>query len=233
VNKIIVFVLLALFLTAPVVSLAQIKLSEPSNITTSVEYDAKNNEYVLIKRVGDVILERRTLTFNEYQNYDMDRLINDYWKNRSSSANISSNTADDGLSELIPSLKINSELFETIFGGQEITTRLNGSAEIQMAIENNYQGNLALQENQRSTTNFKFDETIQLNASVQIGTATSFNLNYNTEATFDFENEFKLKWEGKEDDILQLIEAGNISFPLPTTLIQGSQNLFGVKRIVC
>ncbi|MDR1726265.1 MAG: cell surface protein SprA [Bacteroidales bacterium] len=216
----------------PFVSRSQIDLSEPSNVVTSVEYDEKNNEYVLVKRIGSLIIERKVLSFEEYQHYDMDKMISDYWKNRSNSSNISSNSissADGGLSELIPALKINSELFETIFGGQEITPRLNGSAEITMGIVNNYQGNLALQENQRSTTNFKFDETIQLNASVQIGTATSFNLNYNTEATFDFENEMKLKWEGKEDDILQLIEAGNISFPLPTTLIQGSQNLFGVK----
>mgnify|MGYP000372839300 FL=1 len=69
----------------------------------------------------------------------------------------------------------------------------------------------------------------QLNVLAQIGTAINLNFNYNTEATFDFENELKLKYEGKEDDIIQLIEAGNISFPLPLSLIQGSQSLFGVK----
>jgi cell surface protein SprA len=228
VKKILFILFSAAALLQSATALAQIDLSDPENITTDVEYDAKNNEYVLVKRAGDVVLERRVLSFQEYQNYDMDKIIADYWKNRSGSSNVSA-TTDEGLSELIPALKIKSELFETIFGGQEITTKLSGSAEITMAIVNNYNGNLALQENQRSTTSFKFDETIQLNASVQIGTATSFNLNYNTEATFDFENELKLKWEGKEDDILQLIEAGNISFPLPTTLIQGTQNLFGVK----
>jgi cell surface protein SprA len=227
--KKILFLLFSLAaLAQPIVAFSQINLSEPSNVTTSVEYDEKNNEYVLVKRVGDLVIERRILSFSEYQNYDMDKMIADYWKNRSGSSNVVS-TSEGGLGDLIPSLKVNSELFETIFGGQEITPKLNGSAELTMGVVNNYQGNLALQENQRSTTYFKFDETIQLNASVEVGTATSFNLNYNTEATFDFENEMKLKWEGKEDDILQLIEAGNISFPLPTTLIQGSQNLFGVK----
>lgn len=228
-KKIIFLLFLAIAIAQPIVLKAQIKLPEPSNITTSVEYDAKNNEYILLKKAGDLVIERKVLSFSEYQNYDMDKMIADYWKNRSTSSSLSPTTTDEGLSELIPSLKIKSELFESIFGGQEITPRLNGNAEIKMAIVNNYNGNLALQENQRSTTFFKFDETIQLNASIQLGTATSFNINYNTEATFDFENEFKLKWEGKEDNILQLIEAGNIAFPLPTTLIHGSQNLFGIK----
>ena len=47
----ILFSLIALLQCVPVK--AQIELSEPSNITTDIEYDAKNNEYMLIKRVGD------------------------------------------------------------------------------------------------------------------------------------------------------------------------------------
>lgn len=55
-------------------------LDTPSNITTEVEYDPINNEYILIKKVGDIILERTALTFEEYQNYDLDKMINNYWK---------------------------------------------------------------------------------------------------------------------------------------------------------
>jgi cell surface protein SprA len=61
----------------------------------------------------------------------------------------------------------------------------------------------------------------------KIGDKIEFNTNYNTEATFDFENKLKLKYEGKEDEIIKLIEAGDITFPLTSTLITGSQSLFG------
>ncbi|MDR2038153.1 MAG: cell surface protein SprA [Bacteroidales bacterium] len=54
-------------------------------------------------------------------------------------------------------------------------------------------------------------------------------INYNTQASFDFENETKLAYEGKEDEIIQKIEAGNVSLPLPGSLITGSQSLFGLK----
>ena len=54
-------------------------------------------------------------------------------------------------------------------------------------------------------------------------------MNYSTETSFDFENKFKLGYEGKEDEILKLLEFGDVTLPLNSTLIQGSQTLFGVK----
>ncbi|RMG76129.1 MAG: cell surface protein SprA, partial [Bacteroidetes bacterium] len=53
--------------------------------------------------------------------------------------------------------------------------------------------------------------------------------NYNTKATFNFQNQVKLEYTGYEDDIIKSIEAGNVSLPLSTSLITGSQSLFGIK----
>lgn len=203
-------------------------LNEPQNITTTVEYDPVNNEYIEFKRVGNVILETRKLSFEEYQKYDLDRMIDSYWKNKSGNALLLQN--DESLSSLIPKLRINSEWMDKIFGGQDIDIRLSGGVDLKFALVNNKNENLSLNENARSVTRFDFDEDIQFNALAQIGTAISFTFNYNSGATFDFEKELlKLKYEGKEDDILQLLEVGNVSFPLPTTLITGVQNLFGIK----
>jgi cell surface protein SprA len=204
-------------------------LDNPNNIKTVVEYDPINNEYVLLKKVGDLIIERIPLSFAEYQKYDMDQMISNYWKSRSATAKISSSSDNGMLGNLIPQLKVNSELFETIFGGQTIDIRPSGNIELKMGLVNNRNENLALSEDDRSTTRFEFDMNMQINAMVQIGNAINFNLNFNSEATFDFENELKLKFEGKEDDIIQLMEAGNVSFPLPLTLIQGTQSLWGIK----
>ncbi|MBQ7985454.1 MAG: cell surface protein SprA, partial [Bacteroidales bacterium] len=206
-------------------------LNDPSNITTEVEYDAVNNEYVLVKKAGDVVLDKRSLTFDEYQKYDMDKMIDSYWKSRISTPATASSPQNEGsLSSIIPQMRVNSDLFESIFGGQEIVIRPSGSLDLKFAIVNNRNENMALSENHRSTTRFDFDEDLQVNLMAQIGTAINVNLNYNTGATFDFEKEvFKLKYEGKEDDIVQLLEGGNISFALPTTLITGVQNLFGVR----
>ena len=53
-----------------------------------------------------------------------------------------------------------------------------------------------------------------MNVAAQIGDKLSFKANYNTESAFNFENSLKLKYVGKEDDIIQSIEAGNVSMPL-------------------
>ena len=203
-------------------------LNQPDNVKTVVEYDPVNNEYIEMKKVGDIVIESRKLTFDEYQKYDLDRMIDSYWKSKSSSAILLQN--DESLSSLIPKLRVNSEWMDKIFGGQDIDIRLSGGVDLKFALVNNKNENLSLNENARSVTRFDFEEDLQLNLLAQVGTAISFNFNYNSGATFDFEQELlKFKYEGKEDDILQLLEAGNVSFPLPTTLISGVQNLFGVK----
>lgn len=206
-------------------------LHNPSNITTTIEYDENTNQYLLVKKVGDVVLESRLLTFEEYQQYDLDKMIDSYWRQRVGSAANATSTENEGaLTSLIPQMKVNSDWFETIFGSQDITIRPSGSLDLKLGFALNTNKNMALPENQRSTFRFEFDEDIQANIMAQIGTAISFNLNYNTGATFDFDkDQLKLKYEGKEDDIVQLLEAGNVSFSLPTQLITGVQNLFGIR----
>ena len=56
------------------------------------------------------------------------------------------------------------------------------------------------------------------------------NLNYDTESTFDIDSKnLKLKYDGKEDEIVKLIEGGNISMPTNNSLITGASTLFGVR----
>src|SRR3546814_20911871 len=68
-----------------------------------------------------------------------------------------------------------------------------------------------------------------MNLTGQIGDRLKLTTNYNTEAQFDFENQIRLDYTGKDDDIVKRIELGNVSMPLNTTLINGTQALFGLK----
>ena len=169
-------------------------------LTTTVEYDAESGTYTKVTRVGDMVVNREYMTFEEYQNYQMNQLMMQYWNERSSVGDTSS---DDGLLSRIP-------------------------ADLTFQIVNNFRDDYNLDANRRSVTTFDFDENIQVSLNAKIGDLFDFDINWNTQATFDFENKIKLKFEGKEDDIIQLFEAANISFPLNTTLIHGSQELFGV-----
>src|SRR3990172_199988 len=81
-------------------------------------------------------------------------------------------------------------------------------------------------EKTRKTTTFDFDEKIQMSVTGSIGDKMKITTNYNTEASFDFENKMKLEYTGYEDEIIKKIEAGNVSLPLQGSLITVSQILF-------
>ena len=84
-------------------------------------------------------------------------------------------------------------------------------------------------EKARKNGGLDFDMATQLNVNANIGDKLKFPISYNTLANFDFSNQLKLDYTGKDDEILKRFEAGNVSFPSRSTLIPGAQSLFGIK----
>ena len=207
----------------------KIGAKNPKNFTTEVQYNPQTNDYLILKKIGDIVVERQYMTFEDYQNYQMEQLMQNYWDKKSKTAALDQNSGStNNLLDNIPGIsKINNALGSILGTNNAIEINPSGSAELTFAIVNNKREDPAIDVNKRSVTNFDFDENIQINLNAKIGDLIDFDINQNTQAVFDFENTIKLKHEGKEDDILQLIEAGNIAMPLNTKLIQGSQSLFG------
>lgn len=199
-------------------------LQNPQNVNQEVQYNPETNTYEFQEKVnGQPIGPVNTMTFEEYMAWDSDRSLRNYWKSRSMASNI------DQRSALIPQIRVGGEVFDRIFGGGTIDIRPSGAAELRFGIIANRRDDPTLDVRQRRTVNFDFQENIQMNVVAKIGDKIEFNTNYNTEATFDFENKLKLQYEGKEDEIIKLIEAGDVTLPLNSTLITGSQSLFGIK----
>ncbi|HET6993222.1 MAG TPA: cell surface protein SprA, partial [Bacteroidia bacterium] len=211
---------------------APLKLKDPTNIKTTVTYDPKTNPdsstYEVTQKIGGRLDYRPPtyLTPQEYEYYEMKKSMHDYWRQRE---HAESATQGHGNKNLIPPIKINSEKFDRIFGGGTIDIRPQGSAELIFGINVNKTNNPALPERQRRISTFDFNEKIQLNVIGKIGEKLKLTTNYNTESTFEWENQMKLEYTGFEDEIIKKIEAGNVSFGLNTSLITGSQTLFGIK----
>lgn len=200
-------------------------LKEPSNITTQTEYDPETNEYIIRRKMGNFDYRSPySMTLDDYMKYDLDRSIDNYWRERAGASG--ANARGDGI---IPQIYVGGEAFERIFGSNTIDIRPQGSAELTFGILANSRDDPALNVRQRNVVNFDFQQNIQMSVLAKIGDKIEFQTNYNTEATFEFENKLNLKYEGKEDEIIQLIEAGNVTLPLNSTLITGSQALFGIK----
>lgn len=199
-------------------------LETPPNITPSVEYDPKNNEYNFSEKVGQLNYSTPySMNLNEYKNYEFKRSKQENWRQRSKSESV------DRRSPLMKSINIGGEAFDKIFGTNTINIVPQGSAELIFGISTSKVNNPNISERLRKTTTFDFREKIQMNVTGSIGDKMKLGVNYNTEATFDFENKTKLEYTGKEDEIIKKIEAGNVSLPLTGSLITGSQSLFGLK----
>ncbi len=202
-----------------------IMLKEPSNVTHTIEYDPVSGQYVFVSKVGDFIISDPVyMTQEQYSDFVRQKAIKDYWKDRRESS-----AGNNNGNSLIPPIYIGGKVFEKVFGSNTIDIKLQGSADVTFGIKYQRRRDPSLTVAQQRTTNFDFNENIQLSASAKIGERIQFRMSYNTKTQFSFENKFTLKYEGDEDDILQLLEAGNVNMPLRSTLISGTQSLFGFK----
>lgn len=200
-------------------------LPNPSNIQRSVEFDPISKRYIIREKIGERLYRApQYLSIEEYQKYENELIKRNYWRE----------LADLPLSEarepgFIPPVKINSRSFERLFGGNTIEIRPQGSADLTFSGRLSRNENPLFNERQRKQGNFDFNQRIQMNVVGQIGEKLKISTNYNTEAQFDFENQVKLDYTGKDDEIVRKVEAGNVSLPLSSSLISGSQALFGLK----
>jgi len=199
-------------------------LNNPSNIKREIIYNPETNTYEFVNKIGDFDYRPpTTLDFKDYQKYNLNQDVQKYWNERAQTSETTQG------SRLIPKIYVGGKAFESIFGSNTIDIRPQGSAEVSFGVLSNKRDDPSLDVRQRRTTNFDFNMNIQMNVTAKIGDKIQFKANYNTQSSFNFENTLKLKYEGKEDEIIKLIEAGNVSLPLRSTLIKGSQSLFGVK----
>ncbi|MFC2116153.1 cell surface protein SprA [Bacteroidota bacterium] len=199
-------------------------LSNPSIIESEIVYDPKTNSYVFSEKIGDINYRHaKIMSFDEYRAYEMSQAKNRYWEQRRSGENLETQAS------FIPSINVGGEAFDRVFGTNTINIIPQGYAELIFGFNMSRIDNPTLTEKLRKTPSFTFEEKIQMNVTGTIGDKMKLGVNYNTEATFEFENKTKLEYTGKEDEIIKKIEAGDVTLPLSGSLIQGSQSLFGLK----
>lgn len=205
---------------------SSLDLKDPDNIKTDVEYQPSTGYYIIHTKIGDVdIATPYLMTEKEYGQYSAQQAMSRYWQEKISTVEHNNEKKFD-----ITDMKFNIGPADKVFGPGGVQLKLQGSAELIFAFKHQYLDNPALTQRGRNNNVFDFDEKIQLNVNASVGDKLKFNMNYNTEASFDFDQQnLKLNYQGKEDDIIQSLEAGNVSMNLNSSLIAGSQALFGMK----
>ena len=202
-------------------------LKRPDALRYQVIYNDTLNRYVIGNRMGNTWLSAPImLTPDEYMKWTEQNERNAFYRQKNNEIYQAKGKEKFDFSDMHFDLGP----AEKIFGPGGIRVKTQGTAELKFGINKKNIDNPSLPIRNRKTTMMNFDEKINLNVNGKVGDKMDLNLNYNTDATFDYDAQnMKLKYDGKEDEIIKLVEAGNVSFPSNSSLIKGASSLFGVR----
>ena len=202
-------------------------LKRPDNLKQDVEYNDSLDLYVIGSKMSDSYINTPIyMTPAEYRKWSEKKAMQRYFREKNDEIYQAKGKEKfdftDMHFELGPA--------EKIFGPGGVRIKTQGTAELKFGATLKSIDNPSLPIRNRKTTTIDFDEKINLNVNGKVGDKVNMNLNYNTDATFDFDSQnLKLKYDGKEDEIIKLVEAGNISFPSNSSLVKGASSLFGIR----
>ncbi|UOE42473.1 cell surface protein SprA [Chryseobacterium suipulveris] len=224
--------------------------SLPDPLHYEAFYDVQSGMYILYPKIGNMVVGSPvSMTSDEYYRYMLNNQLSSYYREKSAlnSQSYLKETTAGTKKGFLPSLNIKNKLFESIFGGNKIEIIPQGFASFDLGILYQKIDNPLILPHNR--TNFAIDiqQRIQLGLLGKVGENLQLKANYDTQSGFAFENKMNLVWQAKgtwkdlqskglqdkttggEDKIIKRVEFGNVNMPLSTSLIRGSESLFGLK----
>lgn len=172
-----------------------------------------------------LIGNRQEYDFDKFSQLQEFKVRQDYWRTRA--RGMDGESAVEGRN-LIPPLTV-SPTFDRIFGGSDVNITPTGYVNLDFGAIFRRVDNPTLPIRQQQNGGFNFNQQIQMAVNGNLGQKMKLGANFDSNNSFDFQNQLKLEYDGFEEDILQSVELGNVSMPVQNRLIQGAQNLFGVK----
>jgi cell surface protein SprA len=200
-------------------------LKDPNKLKLDVEIDTALN-YTVYEKIGDLNYRPTTsMSFEEFKQYQDRRILREYWQGRSREMDGESAVEGRGFT---PKIFI-SPILDRIFGGSYVELVPRGFVTLDFGGSFQKIANPSIPIRQQRNGGFEFDQQINMSVVGKVGEKLSVTANFDNNNSFDFQNNMKVEYTGFKEDILQKLEIGNVSLPLNNTLIQGAQNLFGVK----
>ncbi len=202
-------------------------LQLPDNLQQHVTYNDTLNRYIIGSKIGDTYINAPVMmTPEEFRKWSERKAFSNFFRSKNEE------TAKNKGKEKFDFTDMHFDLgpAEKIFGPGGVRIKTQGTAELKFGATLKNIENPSLPIRNRKTTTMNFDENINISVNGKVGDKVNMNLNYNTESLLEFDRQnLKLKYEGKEDEIIKLVEAGNTSFPSNSSLIRGASSLFGLR----
>lgn len=205
-----------------------------------VEYDTMAARVRIYESLfGNRIGQPRSMTFDDFlaeRQREQERLM---WEERARKYELNRESLEpkDDLEKIIGrgtqiDIPIPQNPLTSIFGSPSISINVNGSVNVSAGWQwddNNLTGITDYGSTQSAPF---FNQNIQVNVSGRVGELLKLNADFDNQRTLDLENQMKIAFGGgaeSDDNIIQSVEAGNVSLQSPSSLIGGSQTLFGAK----
>jgi cell surface protein SprA len=213
-------------------------LSQPSNnpfdlrdtslIKRNIVYDPLTRQYFIREYInGRLVKVPATFSFDDYWKLRSDKEERAYFSQRANSLGMLNRKISR------PKVKLYNSFFDRLFGKTDSSLKIEFKPAGEINIRAGYQGqtvfNPTLPERARSNGGFDFDANANFSMNAKIGDKFTFPINFNTLSNLGFDNQIKLVYRGKKDEIIKSIEAGNINYVSRSALIPSTQNLFGIK----
>ncbi|MBN2001046.1 cell surface protein SprA [candidate division KSB1 bacterium] len=208
-----------------------------SSFKREVQVDSTGNNINFTEKIGEFNYRLPTyLTLEDYIIQRRTQNLRSKWLNSSVSqlgeASKYARSDGGGIRIDIP-VEIKNKAFQRIFGGGTVGLDVSGDISIRGGLRREKRSEVKTALNRGNDTNFKMEQTQRFRVQGHVGEKVTIGVDQDSERTFDFDNNIKLKYEGYDDEIIQSIEAGNIALSLPGTrfvTFGGKSNgLFGIK----
>lgn len=200
-------------------------LKDPHQLKLDVEIDTGLN-YTIYEKIGNLNFRpTSSMTFEEFKQYQDRNILKSYWQSRSRAMDGESAVSGRGFT---PKIYV-SPVLDRIFGGSYVELVPRGFVTLDFGGSFQKISNPNIPIRQQRNGGFEFDQQINMSMVGKIGEKLAVTANFDNNNSFEFQNNLKVEYTGFKEDILQKLEIGNVSLPLNNTLIQGAQNLFGVK----
>lgn len=196
--------------------------STGNKIKIQEQLDKSNIGSATILNLDDYLLIRR----QQLSKQTWDSLITNYDLKRALSGGQLSKLLSQATNIAIP---LPPNPLTSIFGKPEISINVNGEVNVRGGWRWDSQNLGAATAFGQSVSAPVFTQDIQVNVSAKIGDKLRFGTDWSTRRQFEFDNRFKIGFDGYDDDIIKRVEVGNVTMPTQSAFISGSQALFGVR----
>lgn len=201
---------------------------DTSILKRTIVYDSLTKSYYIVEKVDSAVyrypfnIGRQDFLGLQGQNDETD-----YYND------LSRSIAQLNFKQPRPKPRVFSNLFNRVFGltpdKKKIDVSSNGNIDLTLGYQGQNVQNPTLSERARKTGSFNMNASADMSVIAQIGNKLRLPISYNTNGFFQFNNQFKLNYQGTDDEIIKSVQAGNISFQTKGTLMTSMQNLFGVE----